>query len=32
MGLVGMMLALYVDFDHFVRKKLGIKSKEDLKK
>ena len=32
MGLLGMMLALYVDFDHFVRKKLGIKSKEDINK
>ena len=32
MGLLGMMLALYVDFDHFVRKTLGIKSKEDLKR
>ena len=31
-GLIGMMLALYVDFDHFVRKTLGIKSKEDLKR
>jgi putative Mg2+ transporter-C (MgtC) family protein len=31
-GLIGMMLALYVDFDHFVRKTLGIKSKEDLSK
>ena len=31
-GLIGMMLALYVDFDHFVRKTLGIKSKEDFKR
>ena len=31
-GLIGMMLALYVDFDHFLRKTLGIKSKEDLSK
>ena len=31
-GLIGMMLALYVDFDHFLRKTLGIKSKDDLSK
>ena len=31
-GLIGMMLALYVDFDLFVRKTLGIKSKEDFSK
>lgn len=31
-GLIGMMLALYLDFDRFVRKTLGIKSKEDFKR
>jgi putative Mg2+ transporter-C (MgtC) family protein len=30
MGLVGMILALYVNFDRFMRKTLRIKSKEDL--
>ncbi|MEN9724939.1 MAG: hypothetical protein RLZZ98_448 [Pseudomonadota bacterium] len=30
MGLLGMILALYVNFDGFMRKTLKIKSKEDL--